>query len=96
MHVCTLPLCTRKFEIQRLKEMGVKGTPNPLICMKRCGGVHDVYLFPGLKSLSLSVLALIIHTQSVNILKKELLTTNKSSFPLSIHSFLITNEHFPK
>lgn len=85
MHVCIFPLYTRKFGIQRLKEMDVGGTSNSLTCMKTCDGVHDVYLFPRLKSLAWSVLALVIHTQSVNTHKKELLTTNKSSFPLSIH-----------
>lgn len=59
-------------------------------------GVQDVYLFPRLKSLVWSVLALVIHTESVNIRKKELFTTNKSSFPPSMHSFLIPNELLPK
>lgn len=64
--------------------------------MKRRGDVREVCLFPRLKSLALTVLALVVHTESVNIHKKELLTTNKSSFPLSIRSFLITNELLPK
>lgn len=51
--------------------------------------MHGVHLLPRLKASGLE--CLVIHTQGVNIHRKELFSTKKSSFPLSKHSYLLTN-----
>lgn len=55
--------------------------------MKRGGDVHGMYLLPRLKASGLD--RLVIHTQAVNICRKELFSTRKSSFPLSMYSYLL-------